>query len=1184
MTTTTAVAIGPYKGLTFFTEDDAGFFFGRERDRDLIIANLKARRLGLLYGPSGVGKSSLLRAGVAAQLRSVARHDRDAFGTAEFIPVVCSTWRDDPLEAVKERIAEATSEFGGSDVAKSGDLVGVIEKVAGQTGAAILVILDQFEEYFLYHPDEAGPTTFAGQLPAAVNRDRLPAGFLVAMREDALAQLDRFKTEIPSIFDSFRRLEPLGAKAAEEAIRRPLEEYNRLLPPGEQVSIEDALVEAVIDQVKAGRVKLDQTAVGSVDGGGRADAIEAPYLQLVMTKLWTAERDDDSIRLRLATLDRLGGAQTIVRSHLDSTLDSLPAVERETAVHVFHHLVTPSGTKIAHDVQSLVEYTREPEQQVRDLLQRLEQGDTRIVRSVPPPPGADGPPRYEIFHDVLAPAILDWQRRESTRELERERDLAAGEARRQRRRAVFGWSGAAIALAALLAVISVLYVYSRSQSNASESRRLASAAEQNLNSDPELSTLLALAAINKSPTPEAQQALRQAFSNIQEEWSSPSGGSVHSVAMSPNGTEVAATEGTRVKVWNLRHPHRSPIVLHNKFADTIGDFTGVAFSPDGTQLVVGGSALQKFVNNTDYYNSGIEIFDVKTWQLERTLLPAGAPAAELEGFAYSPSGTSIATVNAWGQLCMYTVRGYTSKCAPPVLQDNAFNPLWNVSFNARGTQVAVSAGSIGAIVWSIPTLTMLQTIATTNDVGPVMEAALSPSGEQLAIAGRRNHVAVFDLNTAQPTLVADLATGSGVGDPSAVRMRPVLAFSPNGADLLTGGDQGQTTVWDLSSKVQAVQLNCRCGLVTDAAFDPAGRPVVVTGSEDGRVRVWDALPRQLTLASKPIAGAGTPTHLSLISKSDDVIFESSGNETAVVADVRTGQIAQVPATDVAVSTHSGESMIVTSESGSPGEMWSLQSQEVGPRFVRSLVVSGAAVAAISPSGQQVAFGGVSNQAFVESVQRPSTFYELTGSELLNVGYTTIAYDASGTRIIIACLDGKARMWRTSRLLYSVSGEANYIGAFQDPYSSDLTDAQFSSDGKSVVVSDTFGDAIVFDVATHQIVRTFNAGTNRINSASFNPSGTEVVTAGEDGVTRIWDISTGTELATFGPVDVPSPTPVSSAIFTHDGRDVVTLGSDRIVRIWSTAATLSLTQVEAAAERRVTRGLTPAERSLYQVSG
>jgi predicted AAA+ superfamily ATPase len=58
----------PYNGLMPYSEEDAPFFFGREREREVIIANLIASRLTLLYGASGVGKSSVLRAGVAHQL------------------------------------------------------------------------------------------------------------------------------------------------------------------------------------------------------------------------------------------------------------------------------------------------------------------------------------------------------------------------------------------------------------------------------------------------------------------------------------------------------------------------------------------------------------------------------------------------------------------------------------------------------------------------------------------------------------------------------------------------------------------------------------------------------------------------------------------------------------------------------------------------------------------------------------------------------------------------------------------------------------------------------------------------------------------------------------------------------------------------------------------------------------
>ena len=60
---------GPYVGLDYFLEEDAGLFFGRDAERKRIIGNLRASRLTLLYAASGVGKSSLLRAGVSARLR-----------------------------------------------------------------------------------------------------------------------------------------------------------------------------------------------------------------------------------------------------------------------------------------------------------------------------------------------------------------------------------------------------------------------------------------------------------------------------------------------------------------------------------------------------------------------------------------------------------------------------------------------------------------------------------------------------------------------------------------------------------------------------------------------------------------------------------------------------------------------------------------------------------------------------------------------------------------------------------------------------------------------------------------------------------------------------------------------------------------------------------------------------------
>ena len=90
----------PYKGLNAFedTELDALLFFGRERETEIVVANLIASRLTVLYGPSGVGKSSLLHAAVARSLRALPE---------EPLVVVFSSWSDDPTVALSEAVGDA---------------------------------------------------------------------------------------------------------------------------------------------------------------------------------------------------------------------------------------------------------------------------------------------------------------------------------------------------------------------------------------------------------------------------------------------------------------------------------------------------------------------------------------------------------------------------------------------------------------------------------------------------------------------------------------------------------------------------------------------------------------------------------------------------------------------------------------------------------------------------------------------------------------------------------------------------------------------------------------------------------------------------------------------------------------------------------------------------------------------
>ena len=197
----------PYKGLAPFEDSDldALLFFGREQESEVIAANLMAARITVLYGPSGVGKSSVLRAGVAHRLRQEQGVE----------VVVFSTWTGDPVTAV----IEAT---GGSD----GSLASALEEAAAHAGGDLYLILDQFEELFLYHP---GGGRFAEQLAEVLRNPGLRVNVLIGIREDALARLDALKAAIPNLLANRLRLDRLDRAAGEAAIVGPIRRYNTLV-------------------------------------------------------------------------------------------------------------------------------------------------------------------------------------------------------------------------------------------------------------------------------------------------------------------------------------------------------------------------------------------------------------------------------------------------------------------------------------------------------------------------------------------------------------------------------------------------------------------------------------------------------------------------------------------------------------------------------------------------------------------------------------------------------------------------------------------------------------------------------------------------------------------------------------------------------------------------------------------
>ena len=378
----------PYVGLVPFTEADAAFFFGRSAEAAIVAANLRAARLTIVYGPSGVGKSSLLMAGAVQRLREEAREATES----PFTVCVYQSWRDDPVSGLQEAARVALQESAGESAAPLPGEATLAEALRAWTDRAgmLLLVLDQFEEYFQYHPKEGDDerlTGFAAELARIVNDPTLPVNVLLSIREDAWAKLDRFEGHIPLLFANYLRVDHLDLDAAREAIEGPIAAWNRALPPGsEPYSIEPALTKAVLEAAAGGGLTL--TAGGEIpavadDAAG--DRVEAPFLQLVLERLWRKTVADDAHELTVARLESLGGARRIVENHLLDALGRLTPEEQDAASDCFRFLVSSSKTKITHSAADLTEWTERPEPQVTGVLDKLCAGESgRILRPVAP--------------------------------------------------------------------------------------------------------------------------------------------------------------------------------------------------------------------------------------------------------------------------------------------------------------------------------------------------------------------------------------------------------------------------------------------------------------------------------------------------------------------------------------------------------------------------------------------------------------------------------------------------------------------------------------------------------------------------------------------------------------------------------------------------------------------------------
>jgi WD40 repeat protein len=1024
-----------------------------------------------LFGPTGVGKTSILRAGVAHRLRREAGVD----------VVIQSAWTSDPVLALRRALDRAMSED-------------------------VFLVLDQFEEYFLYHD---GDTTFVEELAHVTGRVHV----LIGIREDALARLDAFKATLPNLLSNRLRLDHLDREGAREAILGPMRRYNELVAEDRRIDVEDALVSTVLDEVATGRVDLGAAGRGGVAAPQTADRVEAPYLQLVMSRLWEVETDRGSHVLRLETLRELGGSSRIVEDHLEHAMAELSPREKDAAAAMYNFLVTPTGTKIAHRVRDLAGYADITAEEADSVLRAL--AAERIVRASSEN-GAGT--RYEIYHDVLADAVTAWRTRHGA-----ERALRTAE--RKRRRAIAVATASLVALI-LVAAIAVFALVQRSryaaEARRAHARELAAAAVSRLDTDPRKGLELALQAARLEKGDVEEDALRRALLTDNQRAVLRAGGPVRAVAFDKtSGRFATGADDGRVRVYAIGS------TVPERVFNQGGAVTAATYGPTGLLLTAGRDGSATLWRPTDparldteapvtsasfgrrgrlvlttSENGRIQVWRTHDARLLRTIRVRGK-AVPLRG-ELDPSGRLVATVGHDRFARLYSVD--TGRLVHRLPQEALVHCA---AFNPDGSRL-VTCGHEGVVrVWTRDGR-LVRRLRGPQEGQAILAAAFSPDGKRVVAAVHDGTARLWNVATGQ--LVATM-----FGHSNALTS---VAFSPDGKAIATGGLDNLARTWLPTGRPERL-FSGHTRPINAVAFSPDGR-VLATAGEDGTARLWES---------------GTGPELRVVARHSGLtaLAVGEGGRRIALGD-RRGTV-EIDSVD--------GSRVSAEKVGQPIKGVAFAAD--GARAATSPELS----IAISGSGD-VARGRSNGTVELTDSHGQSRMLDSAGAML------ALAFSPDRTLLAAGSSDGALTLWDTR------SGERKkrFVA-----HKLAVTSVRFSPGGKLLLTTSSDHSARLWDVKTARLLQVLGLHFGPVSGASFSPDGRWVVTAGCCGASVI-RASTGQRWLILRGHSKPL---IGAEFAGADGHLIVTAARDGTVRSYTCFFCGDVDDLIASAERRVRRG-------------
>lgn len=1177
----------PFRGLAFYEPQHARYFCGRSALSGELCSLVQRAEVEsvpvVVVGPSGSGKSSLLRAGMIPRFS-------DSYDCLVLKP------GPRPLDVLAREAANVSScriqEFASALAGKPeqfGALLRTVDEAdvsAGIRHRGLLVVVDQLEEIFTQCSDESRRRSFVDALCAAVGRPdpadgdgSRPVAVVFGMRADFYARA----LQIPQLRVGLQRAQlivgPMSREELAEAITGPAREA--------RLSFEQGLVDLLLEEIApAGTRRLSA-------------GHEAGALPLLSHALLATYEQATSRRLTLANYRSTGGIhEAISRSAEDAYGRLDTAGQREAARRLFLRLVLTSDDAVPvrrrirrEELSGRGEGTETDEvQRVVDqfIEARLLSADEQSIEITHEALlVAWGRLRGWLeadevglrIHRHLAQAAAAWQEagrdpdllyRGGALEVARERSAQQAaelrlneveqefldaslerqhnERQRARRRVRQRNQVVAVLVVLVLAALGV-GAYARQvqvtaehdRENASKenteslSRFVADEADRLRAKDVPLAMQLALAGYRIAPTAEARSSLLNMSAVAPATRAKPASGAGTAVAVARQGGLVAAgTTGGVVELWRADDAQKLiPVGVAGKAGLAVST---VALADDGKLLV------------TQRGQATPHLWNLDDPSRPRDLGSLSGYVGAIESFAASADGRLVAAGTDKGDLYIWNLR---TSAPPKTLHVPSGRPVTSVSWSPDRQTLAAGTDQ-GTVVLGHVVDDGVPVLAGSprGSASRIFSLAFSADGHRLAAGtGAQHDVYVWDVSdAARPVPVGAPLTGPASWVNS-------VSFSPDGAIVAAGSSDSLLWLFDVATGRPIGQLP-HPNPVIGVAFAAPG--VVLTLSDEGVVRRWNVPGPVISGARDSIFAVSfdaTGTELAVGPGSDGNTLTVWNVKDRLRPTLRTTVVDDPSAGRFSGSgtlTADGRLFVVGCSDGTV-QIWNISDPAgprlAGPPFAASTGQELVESVNLSHDGKLLAVSADDGAVALLALSETGSVHALSRvSPPDAVKFYQAAFSGDGLLLAAVAENGKVYLWdirdRAHPQLLSVSGG----------FSAAAYSVAFSPDGRTLAAGSADNTVRLWSVSDPRnpaaLGRPVTGPVGYIYSLTFDPTGGTLATGSTDNTVWLWDVSTPSAPRRLATLTGPTQG-VLTVAFAPDGRTLAAGGHDRSVRLWTT---------------------------------